>query len=136
MRVLQHVVTFVLDKFEEKDMERVAKQVDKMEKVIPGIICATFNENRIDYYQGYEDRRRGNNYTLLIIFEEEKAMQVYMDHNEHTAFKKLVGPFLQKDGVTVVDFYQDNFPEFAVYGHTMMSKAGPASAKPGGFSSK
>eukprot|EP00483_Globobulimina_turgida_P004975 UN04985 len=107
-----------------------------MAKVIPGIICASFNENRIDYYKGYEDRRRGNNYTLLVIFEDEKALQVYKDHDEHTAFKKVIGPYLQKDGLTVVDFYQDNFPEFAIYGHTMMSKSGPASAKPGGFSSK
>ena len=49
-------------------------------------------------------------------------------------FKKLVKPFLQQ--ITVVDFYQDNFPEFALYGHTMMSKSGIADPKPGGFNTK
>ena len=88
-------------------------------------------------------------------------MKVYMDHEEHTAvnfhlfihtlpivlsaklrkhkihkiqFKKIVKPFLKS--ITVVDYYMDNFPEFALYGHTMMSKSGPAVATPGGFSTK
>eukprot|EP01083_Nonionella_stella_P204156 744442_1 len=132
MRVLQHVVTFELEeKFEQKDIEAIKEQTEKMGKVIPGIICASFAENRTDYYENYEDRRRGNNFTLLVIFEDDKAMKVYMDHDEHTAFKKLVKPFLKK--ITVVDFWQDNFPEFALFGHTMMSKTGPANDKPGGF---
>eukprot|EP01084_Bolivina_argentea_P282854 484294_1 len=134
MRVLQHTVLFKLEEYESKDIKALEDQVQKMGKRIPGIICATFQENKTDYYKGYNDRRNGNNFTLLVIFQDDKAMKVYMDHDEHTQFKKIVGPFMKS--ITVVDYWQDNFPEFALYGHTMMSKNGPATATPGGFGTK
>ena len=39
--------------------------------------------------QDYADRRKGNNFTLLVIFKDDKAMKVYMDHDEHTAVNYL-----------------------------------------------
>mmetsp|Transcript_65577 Transcript_65577/g.58850 ORF Transcript_65577/g.58850 Transcript_65577/m.58850 type:complete len:135 (+) Transcript_65577:96-500(+) len=134
MRVLQHIATFVLEKIKDDNIKALQAQAERMAKLIPGIICATFSENKTDFYKDYDDRRKGNNFTLLVIFEDDKAMKVYMDHAEHDAFKKLVKPFLQ--GITVVDFWQDNFPEFAMFGHTMMSKGGLADPKPGGFNTK
>mmetsp|Transcript_47632 Transcript_47632/g.79045 ORF Transcript_47632/g.79045 Transcript_47632/m.79045 type:complete len:135 (+) Transcript_47632:107-511(+) len=134
MRVLQHIVMFELSKFQDKDIKALIDQSEKMGKIIPGILSITFSQNKTDFYPSYADRRQGHNFTLLVIFEDDKAMKVYMDHAEHTTFKNLIQPF--KQNITVVDFWQDNFPEFTIYGHTMMSKSGPADPQPGGFSSK
>ena len=51
MRVLQHIAMFVLDKFTDKDIKALQDQVAKMEKRIPGIICASFSANQTDYYK-------------------------------------------------------------------------------------
>merc|ERR1712087_831907 len=134
MRVLQHVAVFTLDGVDEKAIGMIKRQVDKMAKVIPGIISASFSANQTDFYADYDDRRNGYNFTLLVIFRDDKAMKVYMDHDEHTAYKEIIKPYFK--AIAVVDFWQDNFPEFALYGHTMMSKAGPATKSPGGFITK
>ena len=60
---------------------------------------------------------------------------MYMIDPVHTKYSELVEPFkLEKE--VCVDFWQDNYPEFALYGHTMMSKPGKATKQPGGFVSK
>ena len=51
MRVLQHNVLFKLENYEAKDVKEMQIQVQKMAKKIPGIICATMQENRTDFYK-------------------------------------------------------------------------------------
>eukprot|EP01083_Nonionella_stella_P090347 252411_1 len=84
MRVIQHVVSFVFANITEKEVKALKAQTEKMATVIPGIISASFNENRVDYYKGYADIRNGNNFTLFVIFEDAKALKVYTDHEQHT----------------------------------------------------
>ena len=51
MRVLQHIATFVLEKIQGDDVKALQAQAEKMAKVIPGIICAVFSENKTDFYK-------------------------------------------------------------------------------------
>lgn len=68
-------------------------------------------------------------------FTDVKSCAIYDGHKEHQVFKGMVKPFI-REAVTVVDMWQNNFPEFTLYGHTMMSKPGNADPNPGGFVGK
>ena len=72
---------------------------------------------------------------LIVTFVDVAAMKYYMDHDLHTQFKKVIKPFVKGD-LACIDSWQHNYPEFALYGHTMASPAGDAVPKPGGFVSK
>jgi len=89
----------------------------------------------VNVYKGHQDRRGDYTHILVSVFKDEEALKKYDESEKHEEWKKFMKSYVTKP-VLAMDSWQYNFPEFALYGHTMASKPGLATSEPGGWVSK
>lgn len=96
---LQHVVCF---KFKStaaaEDITKVEQAFRALKQKIPLIQTLEWGTN-----VSQEKRDKGFTHCFILSFKSEKDRDAYIEHPEHKAFGKLVGPLL--DDVFVVDFW-------------------------------
>jgi len=99
---LRHVVAF---KFKDGTTGEQIKQVENAFRDL---------QKKITEIKGYEwglnnspeKHNRGCTHGFILTFTSEKDRDVYLEHSEHKAFGKLVGPLLAE--VFVIDFWSQN----------------------------
>jgi len=95
---VHHVVCF---KFKSTASTQDIKQVEEafaaLKDKIPGIETIKWGTN-----VSKEQRNKGFTHCFILTFKSEKERDVYLEHPEHKAFGKLVGPVV--DDVFVIDF--------------------------------
>ncbi|ETO22254.1 hypothetical protein RFI_14943 [Reticulomyxa filosa] len=134
MKVLQHTVLFTLDKIDDKTWSKIQAIANELGK-LPGVISFSFQPAEVGLYKEHEDRRGGYTHILISVFKDESALKHYDESKAHGEWKQVIKPHLTKP-VLAFDSWQHNFPEFALFGHTMASKPGLATAEPGGWVTK
>jgi hypothetical protein len=96
---LQHVVCF---KFKSsatpEDIKKVEKAFEALQQKIPQILALELGTN-----VSKEHRDKGFTHCFIVTFKTEKDRDTYLEHPEHKAFGKIVGPVL--DDVFVIDFW-------------------------------
>jgi hypothetical protein len=96
---LQHVVCF---KFKSTATPEQIKQVEvafeALKKKISQVQTLEWGTN-----VSKEQRDKGFTHCFILSFKSEQARDAYIDHPEHKAFGKIVGPVL--DDVFVIDFW-------------------------------
>jgi len=68
-----------------------------LKEKVPGIESLKWGTN-----VSKEQKNKGFTHCFLLTFKSDKERDVYLEHPEHKAFAKLVGPFV--DDVFVIDF--------------------------------
>jgi len=95
---VHHVVCF---KFKSTasadDIKKVEEAFRALQDKIPGIESLKWGTNI-----SKEQRNKGFTHCFILTFKTDKDRDVYLDHPDHKAFGKLVGPFV--DDVFVIDF--------------------------------
>jgi hypothetical protein len=95
---LQHVVCF---KFKStagaQDIKQVEQAFGALQQKIPQIVTLEWGTNI-----SKEHRDKGFTHCFIVTFKSEKDRDTYLEHPEHKAFGKIVGPVLED--VFVVDF--------------------------------
>jgi hypothetical protein len=95
---IHHVVCF---KFKSTATTDQIKQVEEafaaLQEKIPGIESLKWGTN-----VSQEQRNKGFTHCFVLTFKTQKDRDTYLDHPEHKAFAKLVGPVV--DDVFVIDF--------------------------------
>ena len=95
---LHHVVCL---KFKSTASTQDIKQVEEafmaLKEKIPGIENVKWGTN-----VSKEQKNKGFTHCFLLTFKSDKERDVYLEHPDHKAFAKLVGPFV--DDVFVIDF--------------------------------
>lgn len=95
---LMHVVAF---KFKStaspEDIKKVEVAFEKLKQKIPQVVTLEWGTN-----VSPEQRNKGFTHCFVLSFKNEKDRDTYLNHPEHKAFGKLVGPVL--DDVFVIDF--------------------------------
>lgn len=96
---LDHVVCF---KFKTtatpQDIANVEQAFQALKQKIPLIKSLEWGTN-----VSKEQRDKGFTHCFILSFKNEKDRDTYIDHPQHKAFGKLVGPVL--DDVFVIDFW-------------------------------
>jgi hypothetical protein len=96
---LQHVVCF---KFKgtatTQDIQKAEQAFQALKQKIPQIVMLEWGTN-----VSKEQRDKGFTHCFIISFKSEKDRDSYIEHPEHQAFVKVVGPVL--DDVFVIDFW-------------------------------
>ncbi|HYG33142.1 MAG TPA: Dabb family protein [Clostridia bacterium] len=96
---LQHVVCF---KFKStasaQDIKKVETAFEGLKKSIPQITAFEWGTN-----VSKEKHDKGFTHCYILTFKSEKDRDTYIDHPEHKAFGKIVGPVLED--VFVIDFW-------------------------------
>jgi hypothetical protein len=96
---LQHVVCF---KFKTTatalDIKNVEAAFRALKEKIPQVVTLEWGTN-----VSKEKRDKGFTHCFILTFKSEKDRDAYIEHPEHKAFGKLVGPVLED--VFVVDFW-------------------------------
>ncbi len=96
---LQHVVCF---KFKstasEQDIKKVEAAFRELKQKIPQIVSLEWGTN-----VSKENRDKGFTHCFILAFRSEQDRDTYIEHPEHKAFGKIVGPVL--DDVFVIDFW-------------------------------
>lgn len=96
---LQHVVCF---KFKSdappQDIAKVEKAFEALKSKIPLVTALEWGTNL-----SKEKRDKGFTHCFVLTFKAEKDRDAYIEHPEHKAFGKIVGPVL--DDVFVFDFW-------------------------------
>jgi hypothetical protein len=96
---LQHVVCF---KFKTtatpQDIRQVEQAFQALKQKIPQIVTLEWGTN-----VSKEQRDKGFTHCFIVSFKSEKDRDTYIEHPEHKAFGKIVGPVL--DDVFVIDFW-------------------------------
>jgi hypothetical protein len=96
---LQHVVCF---KFKTtataQDIKQVEEAFQALKQKIPQVVTLEWGTN-----VSKEKRDKGFTHCFVLSFKSEKDRDTYIEHPEHKAFGKLVGPVL--DDVFVIDFW-------------------------------
>ena len=96
---LQHVVCF---KFKStataQDIKKVEEAFQALKQKIPQVVTLEWGTN-----VSKEKRDKGFTHCFILTFKSEKDRDTYIEHPEHKAFGKIVGPVL--DDVFVVDFW-------------------------------
>ena len=96
---LQHVVCF---KFKTSatapDIKKVEEAFQALKEKIPQIATLEWGTN-----VSKEKRDKGFTHCFILSFKSEQDRDTYIEHPEHKAFGKLVGPVL--DDVFVIDFW-------------------------------
>lgn len=99
---LRHVVAF---KFKDGTTKEQIKQVEDafrdLKKKIKEIKAYEWGTNISP-----ENKNKGCTHGFILTFNSEKDRDVYLEHSEHKAFGKIVGPVLA--GVFVIDFWTRN----------------------------
>jgi Stress responsive A/B Barrel Domain len=95
---VHHVVCF---KFKSSasadDIKKVEEAFRALADKIPGIESLKWGTNI-----SKEQRNKGFTHCFVLTFKTDKDRDVYLEHPEHKAFGKLVGPLL--DDIFVIDF--------------------------------
>jgi len=96
---LQHVVCF---KFKTtasaQDIKQVEEAFQALKQKIPQVVTLEWGTN-----VSKEKRDKGFTHCFVLSFKSEKDRDAYIEHPEHKAFGKIVGPVL--DDVFVIDFW-------------------------------
>ena len=96
---LQHVVCF---KFKStaapEEIKKVETAFGALKEKIPQIAKLEWGTN-----VSKENRDKGFTHCFLVTFKSEKDRDTYIEHPEHKAFVKIVGPVME--GVFVIDFW-------------------------------
>ena len=96
---LQHVVCF---KFKTTatalDIKEVEEAFQALKQKIPQVVALEWGTN-----VSKEKRDKGFTHCFILSFKSEKDRDIYIEHPEHKAFGKIVGPVL--DDVFVIDFW-------------------------------
>lgn len=96
---LKHVVCF---KFKStatpQDIQKVEEAFKQLQEKIPQVTSLEWGTN-----VSPEQRNKGFTHCFLLSFKSDKDRDIYLDHPEHKAFGKIVGPVL--DDVFVIDFW-------------------------------
>jgi hypothetical protein len=96
---LMHVVAF---KFKSsaspEDIKKVEQSFEKLKKQIPQVVTLEWGTN-----VSPEQRNKGFTHCFVLSFKSDKDRDTYLDHPDHKAFGKIVGPVL--DDVFVIDFW-------------------------------
>jgi len=96
---LRHVVCF---KFTPAATAQEIKQVEEafqaLKRKIPQVVSLEWGTN-----VSKEQKHKGFTHCFVLSFKSEKDRDTYIEHPEHKAFGKLVGPVL--DDVFVIDFW-------------------------------
>jgi uncharacterized protein YebE (UPF0316 family) len=96
---LQHVVCF---KFKTtataQDIRQVEEAFQALKQKIPQVVTLEWGTN-----VSKEKRDKGFTHCFVLSFKSEKDRDTYIEHSEHKAFGKIVGPVL--DDVFVIDFW-------------------------------
>jgi hypothetical protein len=96
---LQHVVCF---KFKTtataQDIKQVEVAFEALKQKIPQVVTLEWGTN-----VSKEKRDKGFTHCFVLSFKSEQDRDTYIEHPEHKAFGKLVGPVL--DDVFVIDFW-------------------------------
>jgi hypothetical protein len=96
---LQHVVCF---KFKTtataQDIRQVEEAFQALKQKIPQVVTLEWGTN-----VSKEKRDKGFTHCFVLSFKSEKDRDTYIEHPEHKAFGKIVGPVL--DDVFVIDFW-------------------------------
>jgi hypothetical protein len=96
---LRHVVAF---KF------KTSASTEDIKKVEDAFRSLAKKINEVSAYQwgtniSKEQRDKGFTHCFILTFKSEKDRDTYLEHPEHKAFAKLVGPIV--DDVFVIDFW-------------------------------
>ena len=93
-----HVVAF---KFKStassQDIKKVEEAFEQLKRKIPQVVSLEWGTN-----VSPEQRNKGFTHCFVLTFRNEKDRDAYLEHPEHKAFGKIVGPVL--DDVFVIDF--------------------------------
>jgi hypothetical protein len=96
---LQHVVCF---KFKTnasaQDIKQVEEAFQALKQKIPQVVTLEWGTN-----VSKEKRDKGFTHCFVLSFKSEQDRDAYIEHPEHKAFGKIVGPVL--DDVFVIDFW-------------------------------
>jgi hypothetical protein len=96
---LQHVVCF---KFKTtataQDIKKVEEAFQALKQKIPQVVTLEWGTN-----VSKEKKDKGFTHCFILSFKSEKDRDVYIEHPEHKALGKIVGPVL--DDVFVIDFW-------------------------------
>jgi len=96
---LQHVVCF---KFKTtataQDIKQVEEAFQALKQKIPQVVTLEWGTN-----VSKEKRDKGFTHCFVLSFKSEQDRDTYIEHPEHKAFGKIVGPVL--DDVFVIDFW-------------------------------
>jgi Stress responsive A/B Barrel Domain len=96
---LQHVVCF---KFKSsataEEIKKVETAFEGLKKKIPQVVTLEWGTN-----VSKEQRDKGFTHCFLLSFKSERDRDAYIEHPEHKAFGKIVGPVL--DDVFVIDYW-------------------------------
>jgi hypothetical protein len=95
---VHHVVCF---KFKSsatpQDIKQVEQAFSALQQKVTGIESLKWGTN-----VSKEQRNKGFTHCFVLTFKTEKERDAYLEHPEHKAFGKLVGPFV--DDLFVIDF--------------------------------
>ena len=96
---LQHVVCF---KFKgtatSEDISKVEHAFEALKQKIPQVVTLEWGTN-----VSKEHRDKGFTHCFIVTFKSEKDRDTYLEHPDHKAFGKIVGPVLAD--VFVIDFW-------------------------------
>lgn len=79
------------------DIKKVEEAFRALQDKIPGIESLKWGTNI-----SKEQRNKGFTHCFILTFKTDKDRDVYLDHPDHKAFGKLIGPYV--DDVFVIDF--------------------------------
>ena len=95
---IHHVVCF---KFKAsastQDIKKIEEAFAALQQKVPGIESLKWGTNL-----SKEQKNKGFTHCFVLTFKTEKERDAYLEHPEHKAFGKLVGPSV--DDVFVIDF--------------------------------
>jgi hypothetical protein len=81
-----------------EDIQKVEAAFQQLRSKIPQVASLEWGTN-----VSPEQRNKGFTHCFLLSFNSDKDRDTYLDHPEHKAFGKIVGPVL--DDVFVIDFW-------------------------------
>jgi len=96
---LKHVVCFKFKATAKpEDIQKVEEAFKQLKDKVPQVASLEWGTN-----VSPEQRNKGFTHCFLLSFKTDKDRDAYLEHPEHKAFGKIVGPVL--DDVFVIDFW-------------------------------
>jgi len=93
-----HVVAFKFKSTASSDdIKKVEDSFEQLKRKIPQVVSLEWGTN-----VSPEQRNKGFTHCFVLTFRNDKDRDAYLEHPEHKAFGKIVGPVL--DDVFVIDF--------------------------------
>ena len=98
-KLLRHVVCFKFNESaSDKDIEKIVKAFGDLQKKIPEIKDFEWGTNNSP-----ETHDKGFTHCFILTFDSEEGRAVYLPHEDHKAFAKMLGPVL--GDVFVIDYW-------------------------------